>query len=89
MKIGTSLRFIFPAGPQTLDLYQAMAAAAPPDAFTDRPMGEFGVLRQAQNLVEVARAARDSNLWGLFVGDNHAVPPQYANMFQPVPRWLG
>ncbi len=85
MKIGTSLRFIFPAGPQTLDLYQAMAAAAPPDVFTDRPMGEFGVLRQAQNLVEVARAARDSNLWGLFVGDNHAVPPQYANMFQPVP----
>jgi len=84
MKIGTSLRFLFPAGPQTLDMYQAMAAAAP-DKFTDRPMGEFGAATQAKNLIEVARAARASNLWGLFVGDNHAIPPQYANMFQPVP----
>ena len=24
-------------------------------------------------------------MWGLLVGDNHAIPPQYANMFQPVP----
>ena len=32
-----------------------------------------------------ARAARAANLWGLLVGDNHAIPAQYANMFQPVP----
>lgn len=85
MKLGTSLRFLFPAGPQTVGMYQAMAAAAPPGAFTDRPMGSFGAKQQADNLVEVAHAARASNLWGLFVGDNHAVPAAYANMFQPVP----
>ncbi len=85
MKVGTSLRFLFPAGPQTLAMYQAITAALPPGAFTDRPMGDFDVSRQAQNLVEIAQAARSSNLWGLLVGDNHAIPPQYANMFQPVP----
>ena len=85
MKIGTSLRFVFPAGPQTLEMYQAIAAALPPDAFIDRPMGSDDVDRQAQNLVEVARAARTANLWGLLVGDNHAAPPSYANVFQPVP----
>ena len=48
-------------------------------------MGADDVVQQADNLVEVARAARASNLWGLLVGDNHAIPSQYANMFQPVP----
>ena len=24
-------------------------------------------------------------MWGLLVGDNHALPPNYANAFQPVP----
>ncbi len=85
MKIGTSLRFLFPAGPQTLAMYQAITAALPPGAFTDRPMGDDDVGRQAQNLVEIARAAQAANMWGLLVGDNHAIPPQYANMFQPVP----
>lgn len=85
MKLGTSLRFLFPAGPQTLEMCHRMAAAAQPDAFTDRPMGSFGLATQAEHLVEVARTARTSNLCGLFVGDNHAIPPQYANMFQPVP----
>ena len=85
MKIGTSLRFLFPAGPQTTGIYQAIAAAAPPDAFTDRPMGSDDVAQQARNLVDVARAARASGLWGLLVGDNHAMPTQYANAFQPVP----
>ena len=85
MKVGTSLRFMFPAGPQTLSMYQAMAAAAPPDSFTDRPMGAFDVVEQAACLIELARAARAANLWGLLVGDNHAMPPEYANVFQPVP----
>ena len=85
MKLGTSLRFLFPAGPHTLEMYQAMTAALPPDAFMERPMGSYGVVQQAENLIEVARTARSSKLWSLFVGDNHAVPPQYANMFQPVP----
>jgi alkanesulfonate monooxygenase SsuD/methylene tetrahydromethanopterin reductase-like flavin-dependent oxidoreductase (luciferase family) len=85
MKVGTSLRFLFPAGPQTLGMYQSIVAALPPGAFTDRPMGADDLAEQADNLVEVARAARASNLWGLLVGDNHAIPPEYANMFQPVP----
>ena len=76
---------MFPAGPQTLEMYQAMTAALPPGAFTDRPMGSDDIGRQARNLIEVARAARAANMWGLLVGDNHAMPPQYANVFQPVP----
>ena len=85
MKVGTSLRFLFPAGPQTLAMYQSITAALPPGAFTERPMGDDDVARQARNLVEIARAAQAANMWGLLVGDNHAIPPQYANMFQPVP----
>jgi alkanesulfonate monooxygenase SsuD/methylene tetrahydromethanopterin reductase-like flavin-dependent oxidoreductase (luciferase family) len=68
-----------------LAIYQSLVAALPPDAFVERPMGPDDLTLQAQNLVEVARAARASNLWGLLVGDNHAIPPQYANLFQPVP----
>lgn len=85
MRIGTSLRFFFPAGPQTLGIYQDLAAAAPPGAFIERPMGAEEVHEQAANLVEVARAARDAGLWCLLVGDNHAAPPTYGRMFQPVP----
>ena len=85
MKIGTSLRFLFPAGPQTVDIYRSLAAAAPPGAFLERPMGAFDVAEQAANLVEVAAAARRAGLWCLLVGDNHAIPPVYATMFQPVP----
>ena len=29
--------------------------------------------------------AQAANLWALFVGDNHAMPPDYANAFEPVP----
>ena len=85
MKVGTSLRFLFPAGPQTMGIYQSIVASLPPGAFIERPMGADDVVQQADNLVEVARAARAANLWGLLVGDNHAIPAQYANMFQPVP----
>ena len=85
VKVGTSLRFLFPAGPQTLEMYQAITPRCLPGAFTDRPMGSDDVDQQARNLIDVARAARAANMWGLLVGDNHAMPPQYANVFQPVP----
>ena len=85
MRIGTSLRFLFPAGPQTTEIYRMIAAASPPGAFTERPMGSDDVSEQARNLLEVARAARQAHLWGLLVGDNHAIPANYANLFQPVP----
>jgi alkanesulfonate monooxygenase SsuD/methylene tetrahydromethanopterin reductase-like flavin-dependent oxidoreductase (luciferase family) len=84
MKIGTSLRFFFPAGPQTLGIYQRLAAAAP-HAFIERPMGASDVAEQAHNLIEVAATARRANLWCLLVGDNHAAAPSYGRMFQPVP----
>lgn len=66
-------------------MYQAITAALPPGAFTDRPMGSDDAGQQAQNLIEVARAAQAANLWALFVGDNHAMPSDYANVSQPVP----
>lgn len=85
MQIGTSLRFFFPAGPQTLEIYQGLVAAAPAGAFIERPMGSDNSARQARNLVEIARAAERAKLWALIVGDNHAAPPNYGRMFQPVP----
>jgi alkanesulfonate monooxygenase SsuD/methylene tetrahydromethanopterin reductase-like flavin-dependent oxidoreductase (luciferase family) len=48
-------------------------------------MGSDDVAEQAANLIEVAAAARKANLWCLLVGDNHAAPPAYGRMFQPVP----
>jgi len=85
MQVGTSLRFFFPSGPQTLGIYQSILEASPPGAFVERPMGDFDVATQATNLVEVAQAAARANMWGLLVGDNHAAPPDYGKMFQPVP----
>ena len=85
MRVGTSLRFFFPAGPQTLGIYQRLAGAAAPGAFLERPMGSDDLAEQAANLIEVAAAARRAKLWCLLVGDNHAAPPIYGNMFQPVP----
>jgi alkanesulfonate monooxygenase SsuD/methylene tetrahydromethanopterin reductase-like flavin-dependent oxidoreductase (luciferase family) len=85
VKVGTSLRFLFPAGPQTMGIYQSIVASLPPGTFIERPMGAADVAQQADNLIEVARAARTADLWGLLVGDNHAISAQYANMFQPVP----
>lgn len=85
MKIGTSLRFLFPAGPHTVGIYQSLVAASPPGAFLERPMGAFDAAEQASNLIEAAAAAQRAGLWCLLVGDNHAIPPVYAHMFQPIP----
>ena len=86
MKLGTSLRFVFPNSPNTLAMYQRIVASLPPGAFIERPMGRrIGSLEQTKNLLEVARAAREANLWSLLVGDNHSVDPSYANCFSPIP----
>ena len=85
MKLGTSLRFVFPNSPNTLAMYQRIVASLPPGAFIERPMGAIGSLEQTKNLLEVARAAREANLWSLLVGDNHSVDPSYANCFSPIP----
>lgn len=85
MRLGTSLRFLFPTSSETYEQFQRNLAAMPPGGFIDRPMGDFDTATQAQNLIEVAQTARDAGLDTLLVGDNHAVPAAYANCFQPVP----
>jgi alkanesulfonate monooxygenase SsuD/methylene tetrahydromethanopterin reductase-like flavin-dependent oxidoreductase (luciferase family) len=85
MKLGTSLRFLFPTGPHTYEIFKRALASMPPGAFIERPMGAFDAQTQARNLLEVAAAARDAGLDGLLVGDNHAVPRAFANSFAPIP----
>ena len=85
MKLGTSLRFLYPTGPQTYERFKEMLATLPPGGFIERPMGAFDTAEQARNVLEVAAAARAADLDGLLFGDNHAVPDVYANCFAPVP----
>jgi alkanesulfonate monooxygenase SsuD/methylene tetrahydromethanopterin reductase-like flavin-dependent oxidoreductase (luciferase family) len=85
MKLGTSLRFVFPTSDDTLAMYQKMVESLPPDAFVERPMGPTDTPGQAAHLLEVTRAADDAGMWALLVGDNHAVSPVFANCFQPIP----
>jgi alkanesulfonate monooxygenase SsuD/methylene tetrahydromethanopterin reductase-like flavin-dependent oxidoreductase (luciferase family) len=85
MKLGTSLRFVFPTSDATLPMYQAMVASLPPGAFVERPMGPVTIEEQVRHLLEVSQAAADAGLWAVIVGDNHNVPAIYANCFQPVP----
>src|SRR5215468_3085316 len=85
MKLGTSLRFLYPTGPQTYERFKENLAALPPGGFIERPMGAFDTSEQARNVLEVAAASRDAGLDGLLFGDNHAIPSVYANCFSPVP----
>jgi len=85
MKLGTSLRFLFPTSPQTHEAFRRALASAPPGSFIERPMGAYDTAEQAHNWLEVAAAAHGAGLDGLLVGDNHAVPASYANCFSPVP----
>jgi alkanesulfonate monooxygenase SsuD/methylene tetrahydromethanopterin reductase-like flavin-dependent oxidoreductase (luciferase family) len=85
VKLGTSLRFLFPADSSTFTQFRAALDALPPGGFIDRPMGAVSTETQARNLIEVAAAARDADLDMLTVGDHHAVPPTYANAFSPIP----
>ena len=85
MKLGTSLRFLFPTGPQTYEQFKRVLAALPPGGFIERPMGAFDTEAQALNLLEVATAARTAGLDSLLFGDNHAVSHSYANSFSPIP----
>ncbi len=85
VKLGTSLRFLFPTSPGTHEAFKRALAAAPPGSFIERPMGAYDTAEQARNWLEVAAAARAARLDGLLVGDNHAVPAAYANCFSPIP----
>lgn len=85
MKLGTSLRFIFPNSDNALITYQRIVASLPPGAFIERPMGAIGSATQAKNLLDIARAAEEAKLWSLLVGDNHSIPASYSNCFSPIP----
>jgi alkanesulfonate monooxygenase SsuD/methylene tetrahydromethanopterin reductase-like flavin-dependent oxidoreductase (luciferase family) len=85
VKLGTSLRFLFPTSPETHEAFRRALAAAPAGSFIERPMGAYDTAEQARNWLEVATAARAARLDGLLVGDNHAVPASYADCFAPIP----
>ena len=85
MKVGTSLRFFFPAGPQTLGIYQRLAAAAPPGLVhgaTD------GLERRGGTGPQPHRGGRGGAAGEAVVPARRRqppAPPAYGTMFQPVP----
>ena len=85
MKLGTSLRFLFPTSPATHDRFRSILASMPKGAFIERPMGAYAPEEQARNLMEVAAAARAAGLDGLLTGDSHGANPGYAATFSPLP----
>jgi alkanesulfonate monooxygenase SsuD/methylene tetrahydromethanopterin reductase-like flavin-dependent oxidoreductase (luciferase family) len=85
MKLGNSLRFLYPTGPQSHALFKQLLASAPVGSFIERPMGATDTAEQARNVLEVAAAARAAGLDSLLYGDNHAVPAAFANCFSAIP----
>jgi alkanesulfonate monooxygenase SsuD/methylene tetrahydromethanopterin reductase-like flavin-dependent oxidoreductase (luciferase family) len=85
MKLGTSVRFLFPTSPATHERFRSLLAAMPKGAFIERPMGAYSPDEQARNLMEVASAARAAGLDALLTGDSHSANPQYAAAFSPLP----
>ena len=85
MKLGTSLRFLFPTSPATHERFRSLLASMPKGAFIERPMGAYSPEEQARNLMEVASAARAARLDALLTGDSHAAHPGYASAFSPLP----
>jgi len=85
VKLGTSLRFLFPTSPATHERFRQVLASMPPGAFIERPMGAYAPEEQARNLMEIAAAARGAGLDALLTGDSHGANPGYAAAFSPLP----
>jgi alkanesulfonate monooxygenase SsuD/methylene tetrahydromethanopterin reductase-like flavin-dependent oxidoreductase (luciferase family) len=85
MKLGTSVRFLFPTSPATHERFRSLLASMPKGAFIERPMGAYSPDEQARNLMEVASAAYAAGLDALLTGDSHAANPHYAAAFSPLP----
>src|SRR5262245_48486956 len=85
MKLGTSVRFLFPTSPATHERFRSLLASMPKGAFIERPMGAYAADEQARNLMEVAAAARAAGLDGLLTGDSHSASADYAATFSPLP----
>jgi alkanesulfonate monooxygenase SsuD/methylene tetrahydromethanopterin reductase-like flavin-dependent oxidoreductase (luciferase family) len=85
MRLGTSLRFLYPTGPDTYEQFRQVLASLPPGGFTERPMGATDTRTQARNVLEIGAAAHEAGMSGLLYGDNHAIAASYANCFSPIP----
>jgi alkanesulfonate monooxygenase SsuD/methylene tetrahydromethanopterin reductase-like flavin-dependent oxidoreductase (luciferase family) len=85
VKLGTSVRFLFPTSPATHERFRSLLASMPKGAFIERPMGAYSPEEQARNLMEVAAAARAAGLDALLTGDSHGANPSYAAAFSPLP----
>jgi alkanesulfonate monooxygenase SsuD/methylene tetrahydromethanopterin reductase-like flavin-dependent oxidoreductase (luciferase family) len=85
VKLGTSVRFLFPTSPATHDKFRGLLASIPKGAFIERPMGAYSPDEQAKNLMEIASAARAAGLDTLLTGDSHSANPGYAAAFSPLP----
>ncbi len=75
MKLGTSVRFLFPTSPDTHERFRSLLASMPKGAFIERPMGAYTPDEQARNLMDVAAAARAAGLDALLTGDSHGAQP--------------
>ena len=85
MKLGTSIRFLYPTGPHTYPQFKEVFDSLPPGAFFERPMGAEDTGQQARNVLELAATAHQAGLNGFLTGDQHALPASYANTFSPMP----
>jgi alkanesulfonate monooxygenase SsuD/methylene tetrahydromethanopterin reductase-like flavin-dependent oxidoreductase (luciferase family) len=85
MKLGTSVRFLFPTSPATHERFRRILASMPKGAFIERPLGAYSADEQARNLMDVASAARKAGLDSLLTGDSHGANPAYAASFSPLP----
>src|SRR4029453_13234204 len=57
MKLGTSLRFLYPTGPETYQRFKEALLRLEPGGFFERPMGAFDPSEQARNALGSASAA--------------------------------
>jgi alkanesulfonate monooxygenase SsuD/methylene tetrahydromethanopterin reductase-like flavin-dependent oxidoreductase (luciferase family) len=85
VKLGTSVRFLFPTSPATHERFRGLLASMPKGTFIERPLGAYAPAEQARNLMEVAAAAHAAGLDALLTGDSHAANPGYAATFSPLP----
>jgi hypothetical protein len=58
VKLGTSVRFVFPTFPAARERFRNLLEFIPKGAFIERPIGAQSPVEQARNLMEVAAAAR-------------------------------
>ena len=58
MKLGTSLRFLYPTGAHTHAPFEPLLAATQPGGFVERPRGAADTVEQARNVVHREAAAR-------------------------------